>query len=68
MNMSNGTQATWTNGKQTVTGRYKYYRPSDAFFISLDKVVGVNGERRKTFRVYGECEFGRYKLALGESM
>lgn len=48
-------EASWTNGKETVTGKWAYIYESDSFFISLK-----NGETRRTYR--DEPEWGSFKL------
>lgn len=55
-------EAVWINGKRTVKGRWKYYRPGDFFTIELDQRDRTTGARTKTFRVYGEApEWGNWK-------
>lgn len=49
-------EAKWSNGKTILTGRYRYYWPSDSFTIQLDR-----GNR--TFTVKNDTpEWGKYKL------
>lgn len=48
------TEATWQKGKRIIKGRWQYYRPSDKFFIEIDKADGVSGSRTRNFEVYGD--------------
>lgn len=61
-------EATWTNGKRTVKGRWDYYRPGDFFTITLDQRDSITGQRTKTFRSYrDEPEWGNWKLVEDKS-
>ena len=54
-------KAKWSNGKNTLTGEYKYNRASNIFIILLDKRDTVSGDR-KQINTRGQCEFNGYKL------
>ncbi len=54
-------QATWTNGKEQITGSWEYYWPGDFFWVRLDKEDPITGSER-VFKVYGEKpEWGKWK-------
>lgn len=56
-------EASWSNGKRTVKGRWSYYRPGDFFSIELDQRDRTTGERTKRFRAYGDRpEWNKFKL------
>ncbi len=56
-------EATWTNGKQRVTGRWVYIWSRDVFLICLDGVDEITGRPRK-FETHNDSpEWGKWKLA-----
>lgn len=55
-------EATWENGKRTVTGTWDYNWAGDFFNISLNSRDRVTGSARQ-FRVWGDApEWGNWKL------
>jgi hypothetical protein len=59
--------ATWTDGKRTVKGRWEYYRPGDFFTIVLDAPDRLAGKHTRSIRSYrDEPEWGNFKLIRPE--
>lgn len=54
-------RATWSNGKETVTGYWRYNWASDTFTIQLDSNDPVTG-RPRIFRTHNDTpEWGDWK-------
>jgi hypothetical protein len=56
------TEATWVNGPQKVTGRWAYRWASDRFYISLDRVDRITGQKKQIVVCGDRPEWGRWKL------
>lgn len=60
------TEASWTDGKKTITGRWLYIWSRDRFVIWLDGKDDL-GMRRREFETCNDSpEFGKFKLVKAE--
>lgn len=59
--MSDFQKATWSNGKRTITGWWKYNWASDSFVIDLDSTDRITGERRSMIIKGDHPEWGNWK-------
>jgi hypothetical protein len=53
---------TWVNGKQQVTGSWRYHWPSDRFVIELNSKDRITGTRRRMVVAGDTPEWGNWKL------
>lgn len=56
-------EATWTNGKTELKGRWQYNWGSYTFTIEIDKKDPITGSRTRNFTTHNDTpEWGKYKL------
>jgi hypothetical protein len=62
------TQAKWTDGKRTITGRFEYYWPGDRFDIWLDSTDRITGKQRHISLVGEDSpQWGKWKIVREET-
>ncbi len=56
------TKGAWTNGKETITGEWRYNWASDNFSIWLDSKDPITGEKRFLISYDDEPRWGNWRL------
>lgn len=57
------TKATWKNGKQIITGSWKYAESSECFCIILDTKDRITGENKSFITYNDKPEWGNWKIS-----
>lgn len=61
-------EATWSNGKRTLTGRWRYEWARDRFIIHLDSIDKITGQHRQVVTYNDTPEWGKWKRVPKETI